>query len=291
MLIIFQNTGFFVRYLYSLFSLLIILLITPSVHSQESAGNRSGRPVSRVVALTSLSADMIASLDPGVLVGVPGTSLTKADPRFSGIKRVSSGRSQPSVEAIVALKPDLVIGAEGFHSKVLNSLSALGIESLPLRIDRWSRLEDAARLLRQRISNSDRLEKKISSICPAMSASAQNPRVLILVGVSPKLSPAADSWSGSLLGRNGLVNASKGFSGDSEFSGYITMSNERMLTVDADTVIAVNPSGGVEALRDSIQKYLPKVKSQDIVEMQYYGLINPGSLDSISSACQQLRSL
>ena len=283
------------RHLYSLFSLLIVFLVTPSVHSQEAAGSRSSRPASRVVALTSLSADMVVSLDPAVLVGVPGTSLTKADPRFNGIKRVSSGRSQPSVEAIVALKPDLVIGAEGFHSKILNSLDALGIPSMPLKIDRWNRLEDAARLLRKRISNSDALEKKLASICPAVSPSAhssrQRRRALILVGVSPKLSPAAQSWSGSLLARNGLINATKGLSGDSEFPGYITMSKERMLTVKADTVIAVNPSGGVEALRTSIQKYLPKVKNQDVVEMDYYGLINPGSLNSISSACQRLRSL
>ena len=112
------------RHLYPLISLLVVFLVTPSVHAQEAAGSRSGRPASRVVALTSLSADMVVSLDPTVLVGIPGTSLTKADPRFNGIKRVSSGRSQPSVEAIVALKPDLVIGAEGFHSKILNSLDA-----------------------------------------------------------------------------------------------------------------------------------------------------------------------
>ena len=283
------------HYLYSFFPLLIVFLLTPSVHSQEAAGSGSGRPASRVVALTSLSADMVVSLDPKVLVGVPGTSLTKADPRFNGIKRVSSGRSQPSVEIVVALKPDLVIGAEGFHSKILNSLDALGIPSLPLKIDRWNRLEDAARLLRQRISDSDTLEKKLASICPAVSPSAQaarqRRRALILVGVSPKLSPAAQSWSGSLLGRNGLMNATKGLSGDSEFPGYITMSKERLLTVNADTVIAVNPSGGVEVLRTSIQKYLPKVKNQDVVEMDYYGLINPGSLKSISSACQRLRSL
>ena len=283
------------RHLYSLCSLLVVFLFTPSVHSQEAAGSRSGRPASRVVALTSLSADMVVSLDPTVLVGVPGTSLTKADPRFNGIKRVSSGRSQPSVEAIVALKPDLVIGAEGFHSKILGSLDGLGIPSLPLKIDRWNRLENAARLLRQRISSSDALEKKLASICPAVSPSAQASRqprrALILVGVSPKLSPAAQSWSGSLLKRNGLINATKGLTGDSEFPGYITMSNERMLTVNANTVIAVNPSGGVEAMRTSIQKYLPKVKSQDVVEMDYYGLINPGSLNSISSACQRLRSL
>ena len=255
--------------------------------------SRSARRVSRVVALTSLSADMVASLDPDVLVGIPGTSLTKADPRFSGIQRISSGRSQPSVEAIVALKPDLVIGADGFHSKVLGSLNGLGISSLSLKIDRWSRLEDAARLLRQRIRNSDVLDQKLTSICPASSdpKKVSRSRVLILVGVSPKLSPASDSWSGSLLARHGLINATQGLSGGSEFSGYITMSKERLLTVDADTVLAVNPSGGVDSLRRSIQKYLPKVKGNDVVQMEYYGLINPGSLDSIASACQRLRSI
>ncbi len=44
----------------------------------------------------------------------------------------------------MALNPDLVIGAEGFHSKILSGLNSLGIASLPLKINRWDRLENAA---------------------------------------------------------------------------------------------------------------------------------------------------
>ena len=285
------------RHFYILISAIVAFWLapTPAVHAQQVSSSQSARRVSRVVALTSLSADMVMMLNPSSLVGVPGTSLTKADSRFNGIQRISSGRSQPSLEAIVALKPDLVIGAEGFHSKVLARLKGLGIPALSLRIDRWSRLEASARLLGQRISGSDALQKELASICPSSAASAQvarqRPRVLILVGVSPKLSPSSESWSGSLLSRHGLINATKGLSGDSEFSGYITMSKERLLTVDADTVLAVNPSGGVASLRQSVRRLLPTVKDRNIIEMDYYGLINPGSLKSIASACQRLRAI
>ena len=281
-------------YLYPFLSVFLVFFWLPPLRAQgEIDISRSGRQVSRVVALTSLSADMVVSLDPGVLVGVPGTSLTNNDSRFKGMKRISSGRSQPSLEAIVALKPDLVVGADGFHSKILSGLNGLGIATLPLRIDRWNRLEEAAQLLRQRISNSDVLEQKLADICPAVSGVAKpsRSRVLILVGVSPKLSPSSDSWSGSLLARHGLINVTQGVSGGSEFSGYITMSNERLLTVDADTVLAVNPSGGAKQLRQSIRQFLPKVKSKNVVKMDYYGLVNPGSLGSIASACKSLRAL
>ena len=39
------------------------------------------------------------------------------------------------------MKPDLVVGAEGFHSRSLNTLSVLGVETLAVKIDRWDRLK------------------------------------------------------------------------------------------------------------------------------------------------------
>ena len=63
----------------------------------------------RVVVLSSLSADLVASINSDVLIGVPGTSLINNDPRYSALKRISNGRSQPSLELILALNPDLVI--------------------------------------------------------------------------------------------------------------------------------------------------------------------------------------
>ena len=246
----------------------------------------------RVVALSSLSADLVVSINPDVLIGVPGTSLTNKDPRYSGLKRVSNGRSQPSVELILALNPDLVIGAEGFHSRVLNALNKLGVNTLAVKVNRWDRLEEASRTLEDRIVNAGSIDSQLSKLCPTQTSSkTSGTSVLILAGVSPKLSPGQQSWSGSLLDRLGLVNSTKGLPGSSEFSGYITMSNERLLAVKPEKVLVVNPSGDSEQTVRSLIPFFPGLKASDFKAMEYYGLINPGSLSSIQKACTALSSL
>lgn len=246
----------------------------------------------RVVALSSLSADLVASINPDALIGVPGTSLTNKDPRFSGLKRVSSGRSQPSFELILALNPDLVIGAEGFHSRVLNALNELGVNTLAVQVNRWDRLEKVSRMLEDRIINAQSLDSRLSNLCPTRkSLKSTVSSVLILAGVSPKLSPGQRSWSGSLLDHLGLKNVTKGLPGSSDFSGYITMSNERLLAVKPNKVLVVNPSGDSEQTLRSLIPFFPGLKASDFKAMEYYGLINPGSLSSIQKACAALSSL
>lgn len=246
----------------------------------------------RVIALSSLSADLVVSINPDVLIGVPGTSLTNKDPRYSGLKRVSSGRSQPSLELILALNPDLVIGAEGFHSRVLNSLNKLGVNTLAVKVNRWDRLEEASRTLENRIMNAASIDSQLSNLCPTQkSFNSSGTNVLILAGVSPKLSPGQQSWSGSLLDRLGLKNVTKGLPGSSEFSGYITMSNERLLAVKPEKVLVVNPSGDSEQTVRSLIPFFPGLKASDFKVVDYYGLVNPGSLSSIKKACAALSSL
>ena len=246
----------------------------------------------RVVALSSLSADLVVSINPDALIGVPGTSLTNKDPRFSGLKRVSSGRSQPSFELILALNPDLVIGAEGFHSRVLNALNELGVNTLAVKVNRWDRLEKVSRMLEDRIINAQSLDSRLSNLCPTRkSLKSTVSSVLILAGVSPKLSPGQRSWSGSLLDRLGLKNVTKGLPGSSDFSGYITMSNERLLAVKPNKVLVVNPPGDSEQTLRSLIPFFPGLKASDFKAMEYYGLINPGSLSSIQKACAALSSL
>ena len=246
----------------------------------------------RVVALSSLSADLVVSINPDALIGVPGTSLTNKDPRFSGLKRVSSGRSQPSFELILALNPDLVIGAEGFHSRVLNALNELGVNTLAVKVNRWDRLEEVSRMLEDRIINAQSLDSRLSNLCPTRkSLKSTVSSVLILAGVSPKLSPGQRSWSGSLLDHLGLKNVTKGLPGSSDFSGYITMSNERLLAVKPNKVLVVNPSGDSEQTLRSLIPFFPGLKASDFKAMEYYGLINPGSLSSIQKACAALSSL
>ena len=246
----------------------------------------------RVVALSSLSADLIVPMNPDVLDGVPGTSLTKNDSRYTGMKRVSNGRSQPSVELILALKPDLVVGAEVFHSRVLNVLSKLGVQTLAVKVNRWDRLEQVALTLQEKIVSSQSIISKLLELCPVqMSSKSVGLSVLILAGVSPKLSPGQQSWSGSLLDSLGLDDATKRLSGSSEFSGYITMSNERLLTINPQRVLVVNPSGDPDQMVASLIAFFPGLKKSDFKVMDYYGLINPGSLSSIQNACTALSSL
>ena len=88
----------------------------------------------RVVALTSLTADLINTISKDSLVGIPGSSILKKNKDFDSIPIVSSGRMPPDLEKILSLKPDLVIGAKGFHDRPLSKLNSLGINTLSTTI-------------------------------------------------------------------------------------------------------------------------------------------------------------
>ena len=103
----------------------------------------------RVVALTSLTADLINTISKDSLVGIPGSSILKKNKEFDSIPIVSSGRMPPDLEKILSLKPNLVIGAKGFHDRPLSKLNSLGISTLSTSI---SSLDDL-----------DKLNKKLAS--------------------------------------------------------------------------------------------------------------------------------
>ena len=277
-------------YLLSICSLLSTL--EGQAISKETIQNK--REIRRVIALTSLSSDLVENLNEQVLVGVPGTTLTNNDSRYFGIKRISSGRNMPNIESVISLKPDFVVGADGFHSRVLAKLKKLGVQTLALKIDSLEALYNADQMLRKYIPSTSSQDNKLQNICPAPTRGIKNSnnnkeRILILAGISPMLSPTKSSWADSLLRRNNLANATKDLSGKSPFDGYITMSNERLMAIKADKVILIKPSDESPSLRKSLLKFMPHVSEKEIVSMKYYGLINPGSLDSIAKACTMLR--
>lgn len=70
----------------------------------------------RVVALSSLAADIISQLDRTKLVGISGSSLLKNDSILQGITRITEGQNAPNLERIVFLRAHLVIAATGFSN-------------------------------------------------------------------------------------------------------------------------------------------------------------------------------
>lgn len=248
----------------------------------------------RVVALSSLSADIISQLDKTKIVGITGSRLFKNNPQFTDIPRVSEGQSPPNLEKIVALKPDLVIGAEGFSNVPIQKLQQLGIPTFLTKVNNWESLEELTKTLAKSIdANPQPLLNRYKNFLPDKPTQTS---ALVLVSRQPILAPNKNSWAGDLLAKFQVKNLAAELQGKSPISGYVTLSAEKVLEANPEVIILVNsPQGNSEAgLLDSLKKetfwqQLQATKNNRVYVFDYFGLVNPGSIDAIDKACQQLK--
>jgi iron complex transport system substrate-binding protein len=255
--------------------------------------NSSIESAQRVIALTSLTADIIERLDATKLVGIAGNSLLRKDERFQNIPQVSEGQTPPNLEKIVALKPDLVIGAKGFSDLTLNKLKELGIPTLSTNIDSWNALIEITRSLAQIIgAEPTPLLARYQTFLSDDSQSS--PSTLVLVSRQPILAPNQKSWAGDLLAKFKVKNLAAELQGNAPIAGYVTLSPEKILQENPELLLIVEPMG---------QKLLPEFKAEPfwnqlkatqrdrVYVFDYYGLINPGSIDKIEEACTKLKQI
>ena len=255
-----------------------------------STSQESQQQVQRVVSLTSLSADIIYQLDSAKLVGISGSSLFKNDSRFKDIPRVSEGQATPNLEKIVALKPDLVIGAEGFSNLITDKLKELGITTLLTKVDSWEGLQELTKTLAKIVdADSTPLLNRYQSFVP--DKLTQNPSTLVLVSRQPILSPSKKSWAGNLLEKFQAKNLTADLQTKMSVPGYVTLSAEKVLEANPDVLIVVSPQPGLlkSFKSESFWNQLKATKNNRVYEFDYYGLVNPGSVDAIEKACQQLK--
>lgn len=277
------------------------LSITACDNPQQSTNSKvsvsfqedSVSEVKRVVSLTSLGGDIIYQLDEAKLVGISGSSLVKKDPRFQDLVRVSEGRSQPDLEKIMALKPDLVIGAEGFSDQTLSKLEELGVKTISTKVDSWLALQDTIKILAKAIAaNPEPLLENYQSFIP--KDIENQPTTLVLFSRQPILAPNKNSWTGDLLTQFKRNNVVADLQSGSAFSGYVTLSPEKILETDPEVIIIVDPSrqGILEQLKkESFWSNLQAVKSENIYTFDYYGLVNPGSSEKIKETLVKLSNL
>jgi len=279
---------------------LFILLIAcnpPTLQQQSSSPSSTPQTtnpttVSRVVALTSLSADIMHRLDQTKLVGVPGSRLLRQNRDLAKLPQVSEGQTPPNLEKIVALKPDLVIGAAGFHDQILERLQATGIRTLTTQVTNWQSLQDLTRTLATEIQADPEplLQSYQSFLTPAAERSAPT---LVLVSYQPILAPNKTSWAGDLLTQFQISNVAADLQGQSPQRGYITLSPEKILEANPDVLILVDAGdGAVDKLKAApFWNKLNAVANDRVYVFDYYGLVNPGSVGAIEKACQQLRQV
>lgn len=248
--------------------------------------------VNRVVALTSLTADILQRLDGSKLVGVPGSQLLANNPDFRNKVKVTEGRAQPNLERVLSLRPDLVIGAKGFHDQVAVRLQQSGISTELVDVDSWTALEQVTRDLASKVgANPEPLLSQYRAL--SLPKPSQSPSVIVIVSRQPILSPNRNSWAGAMLERFHLRNLAADIQGKAPVEGYITLSPERLLQLNPDTLIVVEFGENVLAQlqNQSFWRNLKAVQQNKVYQMDYYGLVNPGSIDSIVKASQKLQEI
>ncbi len=263
----------------------------PSTTSVSTTTQTLPTKVSRVVALTSLSADIMHRLDKTKLIGMSGSRLLSQNPEFTQVIKVSEGRSQPNLEKIVALKPDFVIGAAGFHDPVINKLKSMGIKTLLTKVDGWQSLNDLTSEIAT-ILQSDP-QPLLKHYQKFIKPTEQPSSTLVLVSRQPILAPNKTSWAGDLMTQFGAKNLVAELQGQSQFGGYITLSAEKVLEANPEVIILVDTGQG-EAEKFKSEPFWSKLKAtknNQVYVFDYYGLVNPGSIDSIEKACSQLQQI
>ena len=269
---------------------LSILLIFPvSFISVNKVQANSLKNNIKVVALTSLTADLINTISKDSLVGIPGSSILKKNKEFDSIPIVSSGRMPPDLEKILSLKPDLVIGAKGFHDRPLSKLNSLGISTLSTSISSLDDLDNLNKKLATKLKTRTKSLKDILRSCYSKKK-IKNKNLVVLVSSKPILSPNNDSWAGSLISSFKLNNLASEISNKTEFKGYVNLSPEWLLKSQPENILVIKTPGSDISQYESINIWnkLEAVKNNKIYTFDYYGLINAGGLNAINKACQKL---
>ena len=247
----------------------------------------------KVVALTSLSADLIFNISENALVGIPGSSILKNNEQLNNIPVVSSGRMPPNLEKIISLKPDLVIGAKGFHDKTLLKLNELGIDTVYTSVSNFDELEQLHNNLALKLNakNIKPLQQILFNCYLTNNESESNKKnIVALVSSRPILSPNQNSWAGNLISKFKLENLAAEITSKTEFKGYVNLSPEWLLKSQPENLLVIKTPGSDLSQYKSISIWndLKAVKDNKIYTFDYYGLINPGGLKVIDQACKKL---
>ena len=237
--------------------------------------------VQRVVALAPSLSELVLALGAGErLVGV---TRFDDDPRTLKLPRVG-GYNDPEPEAVLALKPDLVLAQPAPANRgPIETLGRIGvpIETFPLanvseieealtRVGALLDLPNKARALRQQIEAHRRAVR-------AATAKLAHPRVLLVFGLDPLVVAGAQSFAGELLQDAGGLNAVQ------LEQPFARLSAEAAVEAQPDLLVLC----GVDA--QAARPPVPGLEKSRVVSLHSTALLHPGprlgeALDDLAAA-------
>ncbi len=190
------------------------------------------------------------------------------------------GYFDPSLEKILSLSPDLVIGISTFHGRLLERLESLGVRTLPLTIHRGLEgVGDSLSVIGEMIGKSDKADDLWSEIQNNIDLVARDveisfpggaPSMLVVVWHDPLTVAGGVNFIDDILSRIGIPNAA----GDINYT-FPQMDPEGVIVRDPDIILVPQTEKGMSLSPDVLTKALKGLSIRAVEE----GRIVPVSAD------------
>jgi iron complex transport system substrate-binding protein len=258
--------------------LVLVVLLIPAC--ARKAASSTGLP-NRIVSLSPNTTEALFALGAGDRI-VGRSRFCDHPPEVRNIPQVG-GYIDPSLEAILGLAPDLVVGARGPAGPGLaEKLGGIGIGTFFPPTESMAEIDAMIEALGDRIGVRERARDVVARLRmrrDAVSlavAGVRRVRVLLVFGVSPIVAAGPESFPDEMVG---LTNAENVVTTG---RGYPTLSVERLLTLNPDVVVNASMAGTPGDRGDGIRRddpgwrELAAVREGRVVAIHDEAVLRPG---------------
>ncbi len=265
----------------------LLVVVWLVVVSLAGAGCRGAPPPTRtdggtavrIVSLTPSTTETLFAIGAGERV-VGRSRYCDYPPEAAALPQIG-GYVDPSYEAILALRPDLVTGARGPAGAALTErLEARGISTFFPKTESFAEIDAMILGVGARTGRSAEAKAKVEALDARVvaieKAVASRPRVRVLLvfGLQPLSVAGPSSFADEMIRRAGGTNAV------AEGGGYPTLGIERVHSLDPDVVVnaAIAESHGSERIGKDTPGWakVRAVKQNRVVSVTDESILRPG---------------
>jgi len=198
-----------------------------------------------VVAISPTAAELVYAAG-GTIVG--RSSTVAYPPEAKAAKDVGSAY-KPSVETILALKPDLVVADSIVQAQLKSQLEGLGIPVVFAGADSYQKVIDSMTLMGKVFDSQAATAKLIADInkarddAKAALAGKKISAIALIADQNNTLYAAKpNSYPGDIMNLLGLTNPAAGQPDAGNFPGYTAVPQEKMLEYNPDYIFTITPA-------------------------------------------------
>ena len=234
----------------------------------------SSKVATRVVSVSANTTETLFAVGAGALV-VGRSRYCDYPPQALELPTIG-GYTDPNLEAILSLHPDLVVGARGpIGPSIVRSIEDHGIATYFPETERFDAILAMIEGIGDRTGHADEARALTASMrakrkrLEATYAPLGKPRVLLVFGAHPVSVAGPSSFPDEMLAMAGARNAV------TTGGGYPTLPLESVIAIDPDLVVVAEMAGTIGPL-DGAWTSVPAVKDGRVVRVDDVRVLRPG---------------